>query len=86
MARSVSAPSSPGRRFRLLDLRDETVALARHGDDVERVLWAVPERLAQQGNVLGEIRFFDEGIGPGGFHQLVFRDRRRALPDQEHQD
>src|ERR1051325_2642056 len=48
----------------LFDARDETVAAAGYGLDVKRAAGIVAERPPQLLNVVGQVRLFDEGVGP----------------------
>jgi hypothetical protein len=43
------------------------------------------ERFPQDKNILREIGFFDEGVGPDGLHQLIFEDDLLAVTNENQQ-
>ena len=49
-------------------------AIAAHRDslDIRLPILDVPQRLAQQRDVVGEVTFLDEGTGPDRAEQIVF--------------
>jgi hypothetical protein len=49
---------------------DEPIASFRHGRDVPLGIRTLTERFADRENVVGEIRFFDDGVRPDGLNQL----------------
>jgi hypothetical protein len=66
------------RRGRRLDgctgahIPGEPITLAGHRDDEGRTI-GIPKHFAQNEDRLGQVSFFDEGIWPHGFHQLLLR-------------
>ena len=64
----------------------EPVAAPGNGDDVLVVLRIFSERLAQEEDVPAEVGFFDEGVRPDCFHQVVFGDDLIVVADQHEQD
>lgn len=55
---------------------------ARHRLDVSRILRAFAQQLAQQKDLLTEVRFFDDRVGPDAAHEIVLRDDPAGLLDQ----
>ena len=56
----------------LVHRRDEAIAAPRHSLNKLWSVGALAERFSQQRNVLRQIAFFDEGLGPDFLHQIVF--------------
>src|SRR5208282_6505826 len=48
----------------LANLCHKTIAMAGHGFDVLETVFAVPQRLAQDPDMLGQVRLFDKTVGP----------------------
>ena len=76
-------PADPEDDF--LDGCREPVAVSRNSHDVSRLLRCVPERPADQEDLLRQVSFFDNDIGPDGPEQFVLRDHAIAVVDQDDQ-
>lgn len=69
-------------RLRFADSRDETVAAARDGFDVFRMIGVVRERTPEGGNALVEIIFLDKAVWPGVADEDVFGDNLAVISDE----
>jgi len=58
--------------YKVTDLGNESVAAAGNRSNKAAVLSVLAERLADGGDVYGEIDFFNEGVWPDLLQQLVF--------------
>ncbi len=68
-----------------LDDADEPIAAARDGLDVLRIAGVVAERLPQLGHRLRQRVVGDVGAGPERVEQLLLRDQRAGVIEQEEQ-
>ena len=64
------------------DPAHKTIALTWNRLDLIRSRFAAPQRLSQRRDVVRQIPFFDDGVGPDGLHQGVFRDQPSVVFDQ----
>ena len=65
------------------DLRREAIPVLRHRfDPLDR---AVAKSLSQGRDLIREVGFLDEGVGPEGRHQLLFRERPAGVLNQQHE-
>ena len=64
----------------------KAIAFAGHGNDVTVVLRALAQRLAQHEDVAAKVVLSHKGVGPHGFHQVVFGDDFIAVADQNGED
>jgi hypothetical protein len=86
-----NARSSPAARKRrrpgeLEDLGDEAVPPARDGHDVPVVVGPLSQRLAEGGDVLGEVGLGDEGVRPDPPDQLLLLHHLAPILQQDEQD
>ena len=63
----------------------KSIAVLGHGFDPLRHRRPVAERLAQRGDLEGEIGLLDEGVRPERCHQLLFGDRPTRTPYHQEQ-
>ena len=63
----------------------ESVAVTRNRDDVPRLLRALPQRLAEQEDLLRQVAFFNRDIRPDRPEQFVFRDDAVSVRDEVHE-
>ena len=63
----------------------KSIAVLGHGLDPLRRRRPVAERLAQRGDLEGEIGLLDEGVRPERCHQLLFGDRPTRTPYHQEQ-
>jgi hypothetical protein len=73
-------------RFGNRDIRRELVSLSSNGDDQASVFRVVTQRLAQMGDVLGQIPFFYERVAPHGLQQFLFGDQTVGVLHQQEKD
>ena len=66
-----------------IDLRDEAIASFRNRLDVLLRISTVAQGLPDRRHVVGEVRFFDDGVGPDGPHELVLRQQPARIGRQE---
>ncbi len=64
------------------DRRRESIASSRQRHDILAAFRSVSQRLAQQEDVLAQVRFFDNRIWPDLFQKLFFRDHVAAAANQ----
>ena len=70
---------------RFPDLGHEAIPMLRYGFDELLAGRAFAERMSQMRNVVSEIAFLDDGVGPQDFHQLVFPDEPSVVLDEHEQ-
>jgi hypothetical protein len=70
----------------LFDGGRKAVSPGGHGNDVLVLAGFLPKRLAGHGNLLGEVGFVDEAVGPKSLHQLVFGDHPAAVFHQQQEE
>ena len=64
--------------------RNKAIASARDCLDVLRAVFVILQRLSQCEDVMREISFFDNGVGPDLFHQFVFAENVATVFYQRH--
>src|ERR1700681_4696598 len=67
----------------LPNLRNETIIKRGDGFDVSRAVSPILQCFAQRRDMLGEIRFFDEGIRPYLSQQFIFFQQVSSILHQE---
>jgi hypothetical protein len=67
------------------NLRNETIATRGDGFDVSWAVLPVLQRFPQYRDMLGEIRFFDEGIRPDLSQQFIFFEQVSTILNQDNQ-
>ena len=68
-------------RLSQFDVGNKAVAATRHRDDVVMRTGRFPEDAAQCRDVLGQIIFFNDGIGPDRLHQALLVEHSVVMLD-----
>ena len=83
MVDAVGVVQSPGQIWNFLSVRDESISLARDGQDVVGLVGTLAERPSKRRDLASEIVFLNGRVGPDAVQQLVLRDKTIAMFEQD---